>query len=148
MPAAPGGTICQFEPRQDMLTQSLFAVGLCIAVALVGCGAAPSDPKANDVDLEVSAQIDPDPPRVTRHTLTLRIEDLEGAPVVDAMVTAHAEMPLHAHASNEVAKVVEGESGEYRLSPVTFTMPGRWQVHVVIATDDGEATREFTYEVE
>lgn len=131
-----------------MVARSLLAAALSSFVALAGCGAAPSDPEANEVALEVSAELDPNPPRVTRHTMTLRIEDIDGAPVSGAMVTAHAEMPLHAHPSNEVAKIVEGESGEYTLSPVTFTMPGRWQVHVVVATDEGEATRVFTYEVE
>lgn len=126
---------------------------LCISALvstalLVGCGAEPSESDVGDARLRLTAELDPSPPRVARHTLTLHVKDAEGHPVSGAVVTAYAEMPLHSHASNEDPESVERGAGEYVLSPITFTMPGRWQVHVVAASDEGETARDFTYEVE
>jgi hypothetical protein len=113
---------------------------------LSACAAASDDAETSDV--RVSAQLEPDPPRVARHHLALSIADASGAPVSGASLEVRAEMPLHGHASNERVEVMELSEGEYALFPVTFTMPGRWRVVVQIAAGELEGQRTFVYEVE
>jgi hypothetical protein len=119
-----------------------------LCLCLVGCGAGASGTTHDADGLLVEAELDADAPAVARHHLHLFISDESGAPVMDADIEARVEMPLHGHVSNETARVSELGAGEYDVFPVTFTMPGRWQVVVEVATDERSSRRAFAFEVE
>jgi hypothetical protein len=85
---------------------------------------------------------------VARHHLRLSFADVFGEPVESAEVAARVEMPLHGHASNERVEIIEAGGGQYDAFPVTFTMPGRWQVVVDVETDELTSRRTFVYEVQ
>lgn len=80
--------------------------------------------------------------------MTVLVEDESGVPLERANVTARAEMPLHGHASSEAISVTDVGAGEYELYPITFTMPGHWQVVVEVAARDLAGGGTFEYEVE
>lgn len=110
-------------------------VALCAALALAcACGADPAE--ADDARLEADGltfafQIDPDPPHVGPHVLHLTLTDASGAPAEDAEVTATTWMPAHGHGAPDDPVVSPEGGGAFRIEPVDFFMPGRWEVRIV-----------------
>jgi hypothetical protein len=56
-------------------------------------------------------------------------------------------MEVHGHGSTEEPVIEPLGDGEYEASPITFTMPGPWEVNVDAELPDGETfSHQFTYE--
>lgn len=98
--------------------------------------------------LQITASMDPDPPRVGQNVLNALVLDRDGAPVDGATVTVTAEMPMHGHGSTEHAVVTGGGEGQYTADPVTFQMPGMWQVTVQAKTENDTGSKTFEYNVQ
>lgn len=99
-------------------------------------------------DFIISASIDPDPPIVGRHTMTLSVTDLSSTPVLEASIEVDPQMPAHGHGSNETPLVTEIGEGTYEAYPVTFTMPGTWEVTVHATAGEKHGMQHFNYEAQ
>jgi hypothetical protein len=73
------------------------------------------------------------------------VEDARDAPIVGALVSLTAFMPIHGHASPKVALSTDEGDGSYRLSPVTLSMPGVWLVDVTVSS--GTAAGRATFSI-
>jgi hypothetical protein len=63
------------------------------------------------------------------HTWTLHVETPDGAPVENAMIQVHGDMPEHRHGMPTAPKVTQylGD-GNYRVEGMRFQMGGWWEV--------------------
>ncbi len=86
--------------------------------------------------------------RVGRTEMLLTITH-EGLPIEAAQVTVDPQMPSHGHGSTEVPAVEALGEGRYRAFPVTFTMPGLWEVtvHATGERAEDEGLRVFDVSV-
>ncbi len=80
--------------------------------------------------LAIAATFDPDPPVVGKNALLLQVSHPGGEPVVGAQITVDVEMPVHGHGSPDVPVVTEEGNGSYRAEPITFSMPGPWEITI------------------
>jgi nitrogen fixation protein FixH len=119
-----------------------------LALALPGCGGGEAgEPQVTYATLELSAAISPDPPGVGRHTMRIEVRDAQGAPVSGAKVTVVPSMPAHGHGSTEQPAVTEEGEGSYLAHPVTFQMPGGWEVQLLASTDTARGKRVLRFDV-
>ncbi len=91
---------------------------------------------------------DPDPPVAGDNELGIELFDAEGAPLVGAVVTATPFMPSMGHGSDEDPVVEELGDGAYRASNIVYTMPGPWELTIVVTTADAEDMFVLGYDVE
>lgn len=119
-----------------------FATALLSFALLLGCGGDTTDePKGN---LELHLHLEPSPARVGQARLHIHIVDADGANVDGATLEVEPWMPSHGHGSPETPKVVGHGDGMYEAFPITFNMPGPWEIGVKAKTDEdrGSATLE------
>ncbi|MCC6749192.1 MAG: FixH family protein [Deltaproteobacteria bacterium] len=109
---------------------------LALPVLLAACGDATTTPTGGS--LAVEATIEPDPPKVGQNVLRVTVKNAAAEPVPGANVKVDPQMPAHGHGSTETPTVTEEGSGRYLASPVTFQMPGRWEVRVVVTAGAGQ----------
>lgn len=113
-----------------------------LLVSAAACSSDSDDSTANpsgkeaERGLEITAYFTPDPPVVGENTLHIRVEDLNGLPQTGAVVIVDPQMPAMGHGSSAEPVVTEDdEPGDYTASPVTFTMPGEWEVTIDVTID-------------
>lgn len=117
---------------------------LATSLALAACGAEPA-PAAAELDgvssrhgtLVGSFSPAPDPPATGDNALAMRLARASGAPVVGAVVQLEPWMPAHGHGSPTVPTVVEVGGGAYRAEAIHLTMPGHWELAVLVDPGDG-----------
>ncbi len=95
----------------------------------------------------IGASISPDPPRVGQHTLRIEIKGVNAQPIEGASIGVDPQMPTHGHGSTETAKVSEKERGIYEAFPITFQMPGFWEISVTADSKDETGWATFGYDV-
>jgi hypothetical protein len=133
-----------------MTRTALLLVALSAALLAFGCDSS-SDPApagGDSTQWMIHATLDPEAPEVAQHTLHIHLMDADGEGVPGATVTVDPQMPSMGHGSNEDAVVTEMSGGMYEAFPVTFTMPGTWEVTVTCSLDGHTASETFTYDVE
>lgn len=81
----------------------------------------------------------PAPPGVGDNVWTLGLADAGGASAAAANVVVKTWMPEHGHPGPTQAVVTEPEAGKYLLDPVTFNMPGLWEITIEATSAAGEA---------
>jgi hypothetical protein len=129
-------------------------LALTLGLALAACPT-PSDDDDDSAPVQderyrLEATIDPDPPNVDRCTMYIDLLDDElDAGVEGATMTVFPWMGIHGHGSTEEPVVEEIGDGRYRAFPITFTMPGPWEIFVDATVPDTAevVSREFAYEV-
>jgi nitrogen fixation protein FixH len=115
----------------------LLLLPFAAVVLLLACG---TGSETSEGTLQLSATIAPDPPVAGRNTLTIEVRDAQGQPVEGASLEVKPWMPSHGHGSTETPVVSALGEGRYRATPVTFSMPGQWEVTILATsgTDKGE----------
>lgn len=108
---------------------------------LDACGLTPFalDTEAQGTTMQVVLlDADPAPPVRFYNDWTLRVTDLDGAPVTDAdAVVVDPFMPEHSHHAFYPAVVTATETpGEFLASPVYMHMGGLWEVRVRAPDED------------
>jgi len=98
------------------------------------CSTASGDIAGND-SLSITAAIDPDPPMAGQSTMQIIVKGDDGAGVTGLELTVDPQMPMHGHGSSEIPMVTDDGGGNYTAFPVTFTMPGAWEVTVSTCDD-------------
>ena len=120
----------------------LLVFNLILGLALIGLTGACSTDGDDDgnTTLTVTATIEPDPPITGQNTLHIRVVDSEGAGVAGATVSVDPQMPMMGHGSPETAVVTDLGAGDYDAFPVTFSMPGHWEVTIDAAATEDSVT--------
>ena len=132
-----GGSTC--DPSGVKFSSA--TLGLCCALA---CACGEGEPADDDLRLEDDGLVfafglDPEAPRVGVHVLHLTLTDNRGAPATEAEVLATPWMPAHGHGAPNDPVVSSEGNGLFRIEPIDFFMPGRWEVRVVARVGDIEA---------
>jgi nitrogen fixation protein FixH len=70
-----------------------------------------------------------------------------GAAMTSAQVTVNPQMPSMGHGSTEIPVVTEMGSGRYQAYPVTFQMPGTWEVTITATAGAETGTTKVSYDV-
>jgi|GEM_PF-2187488 len=121
------GSRQQLSKRRLML---LFASTFwsLVLVSLVACG----QPKeqGHEGHLHVSASLEAKEPKTGKNILQIEVKDHGGKAIADATITVKPHMPAHGHGSTETPKIESLGEGKYKASPVTFQMPGEWEIVV------------------
>ena len=120
------------------------AAPIALACAwLVGCGGldaqealGPQVARGAAGHFVVTATSDPETPTRGTNALLARITDSSGAIVIGATVTARTFMPAHGHGSSVKPAVSELGGGDYRVDDLVFTMQGRWDVTLSVASGE------------
>lgn len=117
---------------------------LCSVFGLwMGC-AGPKEQKSAG-SLHVSAKLDQASPKTGQHTLWIDVHSKEGKAMSGATIEVKPHMPAHGHGSSEQAKIEELGKGKYKATPVTFQMPGEWEIIVDVSV--GAEKGRFTLKV-
>jgi YtkA-like len=102
-----------------------------------GSALAPTNP------LVFEATITPSPPRLGTNTMTVVVKGSNGVVVPDAAVTARTWMPAMGHGSANPSVSNQG-GGNYRVSGVSFTMSGTWEVRLSATAVNGSLSGSTT----
>ena len=82
------------------------------------------------------------------HSWTLHIETPEGIAIEDAQIGVYGDMPAHRHGLPTKPKVTENRGGgDYLIEGVKFTMPGRWQLILIISADGKRDKAKFNIDL-
>ena len=97
----------------------------------------------------VSMRSNVDPVPLSRiHSWMLHIETPEGVAVDDAQIGVYGDMPAHRHGLPSKPKVTENRGGgDYLIEGVKFTMPGRWQLILIITADGKRDKAKFNIDL-
>lgn len=70
------------------------------------------------------------------HTWTLHVENAEGRPVENAVITVEGDMPEHGHGMPTQPQVTqELGNGNYLVEGMKFQMGGRWVIDFIITAN-------------
>ena len=82
------------------------------------------------------------------HSWTLHIETPEGIAIEDAQIGVYGDMPAHRHGLPTKPKVTENLGrGDYLIEGVKFSMPGRWQLILIITADGKRDKAKFNIDL-
>jgi len=82
------------------------------------------------------------------HSWTLHLETPEGVAVEDAQIGVYGDMPAHRHGLPTKPRVTENRGGgDYLIEGVKFTMPGRWQLILIISADGKRDKAKFNVDL-
>jgi hypothetical protein len=97
----------------------------------------------------VSMRSNVDPVPLSRiHNWTLHLETPEGVAVDDAQIGVYGDMPAHRHGLPTKPKVTENRGGgDYLIEGVKFSMPGRWQLILIITADGKRDKAKFNIDL-
>jgi hypothetical protein len=80
-------------------------------------------------------QLEPEVPSLGDNSWLLTVRDAASQPVNDATLSFSLWMPEHAHGSLKTVLVQPLGHGQYRAEPLSFHMPGIWEITLRIDTD-------------
>ncbi|MCB9556612.1 MAG: FixH family protein [Deltaproteobacteria bacterium] len=118
---------------------------LIAALACTACGSDESE--INSGAFEITAALESSPAAVGRNTLMVTLKDSAGAPVEGATLVVDPQMLMHGHGSTEQVVVSEMSAGVYKCTPLTFQMPGMWQVTIDAKKGELTGRKVFSFEV-
>ena len=82
------------------------------------------------------------------HSWTLHLETPDGVAIDDAEIGVYGDMPAHRHGLPTKPKVTENlGGGDYLIEGVKFTMPGRWQLILIITADGKRDKAKFNVDL-
>ena len=82
------------------------------------------------------------------HSWTLHLETPDGVAIDDAQIGVYGDMPAHRHGLPTKPKVTENRGGgDYLIEGVKFTMPGRWQLILIITADGKRDKAKFNIDL-
>jgi hypothetical protein len=120
------------------------ALLLCLSLMLIGCGIAQPQPLTSQVNM--TFEVEPNPPVVGPSHLAITLTNGEGAPVkgaeleIEGMINHDEMQPRRARTGVETGGIYE--------APFVWTMGGDWFVTVTATLADGQQIeRDFTIRV-
>lgn len=82
------------------------------------------------------------------HSWVLHLETPEGVAIDDAQIGVYGDMPAHRHGLPTKPKVTKNRGGgDYLIEGVKFTMPGRWQLILIITADGKRDKAKFNVDL-
>jgi len=98
-------------------------------------------------ELSFSSELEPIPINQL-HRWTLTVRDQDGEPVDGAVITVDGGMPLHNHGLPTRPRVTRSlGAGRYLLEGMRFHMQGRWELLIVIDSENGTDTVPVTLDL-
>jgi len=107
-------------------------VTLLVTQQMTGC----SRPAKSPPVVEIEHAISPQPARVGAATVTLKLADATGKPIIGAHIAVEADMS-HAGMSPLCAEAKEAEPGRYQAH-LHFQMAGDWVILLHVTLPDGK----------
>lgn len=108
--------------------KKFMAALLSLSFLTFACGG--EDKEESTGNLTLHLHLEPSPARVGQARLHIHVQDAEGGNVENAALEVVPWMPSHGHGSPETPKVIESGAGMYEAFPITFSMPGPWEIRV------------------
>jgi hypothetical protein len=129
--------------------EGLLAVPVLLLFASLLCGFSWRDMKTDHgmflIDAEMAEQA-----HIGNNSLKFQIRDSKTLQPVDQGIGIQIVtwMPVHEHGSPVAAEIAPVGDGSYKAEKVNFTMPGPWEVHVLVSRgqEDDEAVLEVQVE--
>ena len=118
----------------------IFLLVLLITLCLIAAGCRRSGTTADEQNIEMTMEVEPESPSVGDAELVITITDSEGSPVSGATLDIRGDMS-HAGMAPVLAEGISGENGVYRV-PFEWTMAGDWIVTVTATLPDGQLVEE------
>jgi hypothetical protein len=88
----------------------------------------------------------PGPPTKGTNEMVLLVADLAGTPIDGATVTVVPWMPDHAHGTAMKPTTSSMGGGLYRVTPVSLTMAGLWQIKVAVQRTTNGSVEEAMFQ--
>ena len=110
----------------------LGTVLIILFASWAGFGCQPAGEKQSNINL--SWEVEPDPPRVGMSTVTVFLKDSTRRPVEDARVTLEGNMS-HPGMQPVISQATETEPGRYSAK-MEFTMAGDWFILITSTLKD------------
>jgi hypothetical protein len=88
-------------------------------------------------------QLQPAAPSLGDNHWQITLRDDDGQPVNQATLSFSLWMPEHAHGSLKAALVEGLDDGQYQVEPLSFHMPGIWEVTLHIDADGASEPLTF-----
>jgi nitrogen fixation protein FixH len=121
--------------------------GFSLGFLLLACsGEGATSGAAATGELRLSPTFSPEPSVTGRNAMQLRLSDPSGGAVDGAQFAIELWMPAHGHGGSSVPTVTERGGGKYESDDLIFTMPGEWEVRILV--DAGERHDAFVFERE
>jgi len=97
----------------------------------------------------VSIRSNTDPLPLSRiHSWTVHIETPEGVAVEDAQIGVYGGMPAHKHGLPTKPRVTDNlGGGDYLIDGVKFSMPGQWELILIITADGKRDKAKFSIDL-
>lgn len=94
---------------------------------------------------QLSYVSEPSPAPINQmHTWRLHVQTPDGAPVENAIITVHGDMPQHGHGMPTQPQVTQNlDNGDYLVEGMKFQMGGWWVVDFTIQADGQSDTVRF-----
>jgi hypothetical protein len=121
------------------LVRFTWMVSVAALTLLVASGCGDEDGSPATGDLTVACALEVEPAVVGQNALLVTVTRA-GQPVTDAVLTVDPQMPMMGHGSTETPVVTNEGGGSYRAFPVTFQMPGYWEVTVEAVSGEDHGT--------
>lgn len=150
-----------FEPSKERgwskrcWTMAIYAAGAILCVLWVACGDGDGEdgqPYASgsyhgESGLRVEAVFAPDPPQVGAVDLSLELF-IDTEPLEGAWIEVDPWMPEHGHGSDTRAIAIEEGGGLYSVDELSFSMPGAWELELIVQWADRVSVVIVDIEVE
>ena len=121
--------------------------GLVIAACVVMAGVAGCDDGGTTQYFEIEYAWIGGEPAVGQNTLLVRVSDVSTDLRTSGLaVDVEPYMPLHGHGSPDTPEVTDLGNGDYRVAPLTFQMPGTWEI--TIDVEDGGVHEQVRFEID
>lgn len=128
-------------------TRTVIIVVLLVLLAFSAVGCRRSTTTDGEGDVDVTLEVQPDPPAVGQSTLVLTLTDAEGNFIEGAALSVKGDMN-HAGMEPVLREAQSGPDGVAEI-PFEWTMGGDWIVTVDVSLPEGAAfTRRFDLSVD
>ncbi|MEM1007390.1 MAG: FixH family protein [Myxococcota bacterium] len=98
--------------------------------------------------LTIRSTMSPEQSVTGQNTMFLTLRSKDGTPFEDAKIQVIPDMPQHGHGSSEQSIVTPMGDGEYKVFPVTFQMPGAWQIRIQVNVQGKVQQEVFSVDVQ
>jgi hypothetical protein len=124
---------CTGSKSDDTDASDVPSLEACMMLATVHAG---SRFQSEQDELTITFdQLEPDVPSLGDNRWQLTVRDADSQPVDDATLSVSLWMPEHAHGSLKATLIEALDDGQYRAEPLSFHMPGIWEVTLRIESD-------------
>lgn len=121
---------------------------LLLGMGLVACGTEGLQGPQTEGNFKIETAFEASSLTTGQNTMSITVMDQSGAPIKGATITVYPHMPAHGHGSTEEPKLEDMGEGKYKAHPITFQMPGEWEIIVKVDSNGEKGKYTFTVQVQ